>query len=740
MKLYIPTSSLNFTNILSTESISPKAFYDLRDFGSKRFYSLECNICENSILLFDKFPNLPSNLNHTVANGRTLESNLMVIEIETADFDAEYTKTDNGVYRLDKTIYINPFSTKFYFVDESHKITALSHASGSAEVKLMKLYKNNIIIFGGELHTYNNISSSNFTINQQAISNDKKINRLRGFACSYIIGANSAKTENIALGQSIIKDIVDLSYAIVNSPTERGTYAQTNKIKELIESLAFVGFFEELNIEDPIKKLDLAKHSNNYHIVNYELDDLQYDLQKKETVENAIMTLNEWLQKCERSQTPLYNLDGIAFAGNKLTQFEDSLYLEQLKTREYYQIVINDILLDTEIDDTNFDSNKIDLATQITRCIKKYIETKDKNWGESKEKEYLNALRRSLNGQEEFTYFKGIGFISSLAAFFISGCNADKLADFLIRKWVYDGRLAWGLFGCVSGFASLSRMYTNKLFEINDINYLTKIYKTIFNQLHRIELKGELQINPTPIQTNTGYIASSDMNSNNTIGKRSEPTKYGGEDRSTKKTVLDSELKNTSSDSELIDKLKEVKISSSKIGTILQIYEKTESNWEKTFDCLKKSKVGIAEKTIAKIRLALGIDGTLGGLFGITSSSEDSDIVDSKVNAKLYNDDKLSSIVSGIIQKSPQKNRDFVEGDIKWFQKNYNDSYFDKDGKNKEGFYRHKSKDNQSVLTNLHKFLEERRSTKKDNMQWVKENYENIDIDSIISLLKSKYL
>jgi len=29
---YIPTSTLNFTNILSSESISPKVFYEQRDF------------------------------------------------------------------------------------------------------------------------------------------------------------------------------------------------------------------------------------------------------------------------------------------------------------------------------------------------------------------------------------------------------------------------------------------------------------------------------------------------------------------------------------------------------------------------------------------------------------------------------------------------------------------------------------------------------------------------------------
>ena len=40
-KLYIPTSTLNFNNILSSESISPKAFYAIRGFGYSRWQEVE---------------------------------------------------------------------------------------------------------------------------------------------------------------------------------------------------------------------------------------------------------------------------------------------------------------------------------------------------------------------------------------------------------------------------------------------------------------------------------------------------------------------------------------------------------------------------------------------------------------------------------------------------------------------------------------------------------------------------
>ena len=56
MKLYIPTCTLNFNNILSSVSISPLGFYARRGFGNKRFYSVCANDKEQAIILYSKYP------------------------------------------------------------------------------------------------------------------------------------------------------------------------------------------------------------------------------------------------------------------------------------------------------------------------------------------------------------------------------------------------------------------------------------------------------------------------------------------------------------------------------------------------------------------------------------------------------------------------------------------------------------------------------------------------------------
>ena len=55
-KLYIPTSSLNFNNIMSSESISPQSFYEMRGYGYKHFERVELNSLDNTILLYEEFP------------------------------------------------------------------------------------------------------------------------------------------------------------------------------------------------------------------------------------------------------------------------------------------------------------------------------------------------------------------------------------------------------------------------------------------------------------------------------------------------------------------------------------------------------------------------------------------------------------------------------------------------------------------------------------------------------------
>ena len=114
MKLYIPTCTLNFNNILSSESIfALRIFTQDAALVTKRFYPVCANDKEQVIILYSKYPRFEIEEND-------LENYPMVIEIETDDYKDgffEKAKEHDGVetYLCYHTINLNPFHCRIYF-------------------------------------------------------------------------------------------------------------------------------------------------------------------------------------------------------------------------------------------------------------------------------------------------------------------------------------------------------------------------------------------------------------------------------------------------------------------------------------------------------------------------------------------------------------------------------------------------------------------------------------------------
>jgi len=139
-KLYIPTSALNFNNLMSSESISPASFYLRRGFGYKRFEKVGPNPLDNRIILYRGFPLFEIHDNE-------LENYSLVIEIDSRYVPEDVIKENNGIYFAEETIYFNPFSTKFIFMDKQERTSTISKAEPSIETKMTSLYNNCFVIF-----------------------------------------------------------------------------------------------------------------------------------------------------------------------------------------------------------------------------------------------------------------------------------------------------------------------------------------------------------------------------------------------------------------------------------------------------------------------------------------------------------------------------------------------------------------------------------------------------------------
>ena len=214
MKLYIPTCTLNFNNILSSESISPLGFYARRGFGNKRFYPVCANDKEQVIILYSKYPRFEIEEND-------LENYPMVIEIETDDYKDgffEKAKEHDGVetYLCYHTINLNPFHCRIYFNSYQERQGVLSKAEQSLENKFYKLYAPNIDVKPKEKKTFFGVAKDLFTQSEKDdflwnpsyvnfkiknepinVSRDVLLDRIKGFIYCYLIGANSSVSNEV---------------------------------------------------------------------------------------------------------------------------------------------------------------------------------------------------------------------------------------------------------------------------------------------------------------------------------------------------------------------------------------------------------------------------------------------------------------------------------------------------------------------------------------------------------------
>ena len=115
--VYIATTTLNFNNILSTESISPTSIYSKRGFGYKRFENVEPNNYDDIIIAYSKPPLFK-------ITDDELDSYPLIIElskdlVQGLENIGHHKSID--IFIISKTIYLHPNKVKFFFLNEEHK-------------------------------------------------------------------------------------------------------------------------------------------------------------------------------------------------------------------------------------------------------------------------------------------------------------------------------------------------------------------------------------------------------------------------------------------------------------------------------------------------------------------------------------------------------------------------------------------------------------------------------------------
>lgn len=528
MKLFIPTCTLNFNNIFSTESISPNALYATRGFGNKRYYAVEANSLDMAITLYSKYPVFQ-------VDNTDLENYPMVIEIDTEDYEpAEFKHfgSNNGVeiYICASTIYLNPFHCVIYFDSYEARQGVLTKAEQSLENKFSKLYSPNLRIWRHEVKVrdlsaktelteffWNETYAPTKTTVYSNKGDDAYIDRLKGFLYCYLIGANLSVSKEIGELKAIARVLRNTMSAVVNSPEHRPTEMQDEILVENIKR--FNSIFKEkddtakqnqekiesslkqnpvgLSVEKAIRLLEYCNIYNDFcnklHLSPvYDANDLwtsvEYTTQDAYTT--ALDKLNRAVLQVEASELSKREKKHLAsliqVGANKYIHIIDPSF-----THEFYERLVQSLLCleYKRIIEDNGVEESLAIAFNGGNILQQIM---GENWKNSPIRKYVNSLLSHFQDNTSFDLFAIENDVPiSFAAFCQKGDSIDRLKDYLVQNGIGNYKLAFGLYGATRGFASLPKTFTSSL--INGAkDYYKEVWLTIYDYLFGIKINNAM--------------------------------------------------------------------------------------------------------------------------------------------------------------------------------------------------------------------------------------------------------
>lgn len=545
---YIPINSLNFNNILSSESLSPFSFYEKRGYGFKRFEKLTLNPFSNSILAYNAIP-LIENLK---SDREEFPIYLAIPNDYLEDVKNSYTKDNILILQISKTIYLNSFECFFITKSQEEKLKLIASSRRSLEVKSADRYFENFTTLEElNFQTFNwndNILNSIFdikSINTTSLLNDQKINKFKGLLYGYLSGRLNEQPEEIIRAKLYYQEFInnfsllmnDLSSGIsekknhskYNQNNNKLTFEKLNDLKERISFL--IDTFDNSKIENIVLE--------SFNLSNEILDSIS-----KKTYKQSKKSIFEILIDFVKSKQPELNsieelLNVLLYKSNELTRYSNSkLYreleddfntvrllisqkintiessfnskktlslipfkvneeinrvnigLEELTPNENscYEVIINELLSRTELSSTDeMAQSRLDIITQVGKSI---VDS-DAKLKDSAELNYLRKLYESLKTI-------GVGFkinenenlaLQAFASFLNRYSDNEKLLDFMVKNGVSNNGLVYGIWGSAYGYANLSKIITGHLTNNDDV------YKLTSNYFNNIIYNKNLEIN-----------------------------------------------------------------------------------------------------------------------------------------------------------------------------------------------------------------------------------------------------
>lgn len=493
-RLYIPTTTSNFGTFMATESISPKAFYAERRFGASRFVGVKPNALENRILLYEKCPIFD------VDNSEG-EHYPLIIEIDTQRLPEGTIQEEEGVFFADCTIYLSPWSTRFIFQEEVARQDAMSRAERNVKCKLWPLYEKRCVIASEAKVECEAWKDTHFTdreaLSRDAISKDRKINKLKGCLYGYVLGKMKSVSEDGARLKSDARELERQVSSIANAGGFRNEQEREElKRRYLNVNYGFYAVSAKKEWEKVCEGHDvdfLAKRARgreeewnafvNYvkTVINREI----YQLMEFSLVETDPEKRNEYWSKLDSEVAKALQHTP---PNVKALPEVQSLKITQIENDEFLRRLLDAFLDEGYMGDEYESSHKEDYPKMVESLLK---EKMGDEWENSKEKRYLDSLMKMLkNPMVQFDINDIDGSyalaLKSFAAFCWRGPEIGKLDSLLEKEEISQLQIAYALWGSVFGFSDMPKTLTDELFASS--YKIGAIYKRIFQLTVGIDL------------------------------------------------------------------------------------------------------------------------------------------------------------------------------------------------------------------------------------------------------------
>lgn len=472
MKYYIPTSSLNIENILSSESISPVSYYVKRPFGSKFFQGISDINMDDTLYLFSKVPQF--SISDSESEQYPIALEIDDEQLKKLEVSLVYDGQDFKIISCSKTIVLTPWNTRIFYFDERAYIHSRLVLETSRNCKLGLRFQWVCSDEGVRLRDM--VEKINGILPGDG-PDDLGFNAGKGAVWGYIVGCSRSISTSAAQLVSISNRMRNIASNAISNSGECGQvfYDELNELEEKYRNIADKETHDKWNQACSQEKrsilveFDVLKEAFNKFSLPY-TPKVPY----MKDSQNAWVSYREGINACteayikDSQMSSTISLNSITYRNSGVT----------IENSELINCVLNMIMLG-ELDKEKIRISREASMKNVLGSISEILQRKlgKEKWGQQPDvRLYINKLYKNIVDFEPFD-INDINDeeLKAIAAFLLKGEDFEALLRYLEDNCVANYRYILCLWGALEGYASIHKTILAPVLSADNVCQVNKL-------------------------------------------------------------------------------------------------------------------------------------------------------------------------------------------------------------------------------------------------------------------------